>query len=222
MLEINDLSVSLGGAEVLHEINLSIDGNSDIVGLFGPNGAGKTTLLNTLTGTINRYKGKVFFGPNDTISFLPDKPFLYGFLTLEGAIEYYSAAYRDFDRNKAAVLFDRLGLSLKQRISKCSKGMSEQIHLILAICRNVNMYLLDEPLAGVDPLTRDAIIDILVNYRSEGSAVIISTHLISDVEELFDKVIMIKAGRILLFDTVESLKGPSGKDLETIFKERLR
>lgn len=222
MIKVKNLNVKLGKSHVLKDVDLQIDDNNNIVGLFGPNGAGKTTLINTITGFINRYQGTISDIDIGKIAYLPDKPFLYGFMTLDLAIKYFSDAFYDFDQNKAVRLFEQLNLTTDQNISQCSKGMMEQIHIILILCRNVDMYILDEPLAAVDPLTRDNIIHMIEKERHKNSMVLISTHLISDVEELFDEVIMIKNGRILLHENVDVLKDGNDKNLEEIFKERLR
>lgn len=221
MIKIENLNVYLGKSHILKNVNISIDIDGSIIGLFGPNGAGKTTLINTLTGSINRYTGSIN-GMTTGISYLPDKPFLYKAMRLEDAIRYYKDAFKDFDAEKARKLFRELGLELNQKISQCSKGMSEQIHMILSICRNVELYLFDEPLAAVDPLTRDDLMAMIKNERKPGSVALISTHLISDVEALFDKVIMIKDGKIILQDEVKKLKEDNKENLEQIFKERLR
>ena len=222
MIRISDLNVYFGKSQILKDVNLCIDCDDSIIGLFGPNGAGKTTLINAITGSINNFTGKIEGIDPPNISFLPDKPFIYKSMKLKDAIGYYKAAFQDFDSEKAEKLFNNLGLKLEQRISQCSKGMIEQIHMILAICRNVDVYIFDEPLAAVDPLTRDNIMEVIKEERKKNSVVIISTHLINDVETLFNKVIMIKEGSILLYDEVESLKLQSNKSLEEIFKEKLK
>ncbi|WP_425446862.1 ATP-binding cassette domain-containing protein [Dethiothermospora halolimnae] len=222
MIKIDNLNVKLGSSHILKNININININNSIIGLFGPNGAGKTTLLTTLTGFINKYRGTISGLDKRKISYLPDKPFLYGFMTLKLAIEYYSDAFHDFDYDKAIRLFGKLKLSPQQKIAECSKGMIEQIHMILALCRNVNVYIFDEPLASVDPLTRDDIMTMIKEERYPNSVVIISTHLISDVESLFDEVIMIKDGEIVLHESVKSLKHNNNLSLEKIFKEKLK
>lgn len=222
MIEISNLNVYFGKSQILRNINFNIEIEDSIIGLFGPNGAGKTTLINVMTGSINCFTGKIKGITPKDISFLPDKPFIYKNMKLCQVISYYKAAFPDFDSQKAEKLFDKLGLKLEQRIWQCSKGMVEQIHMVLAICRNVDIYIFDEPLAAVDPLTRDYIMEMIKNERKKDSVVLISTHLISDVESLFDKVIMLKEGSILLYDEINYLKNKSDKGLEEIFKEKLR
>jgi len=222
MIKIKNLNVYLGKAHILKNINLEIEEKNSIIGIFGPNGAGKTTLINTLTGSINNYTGEIYGINPKKISYLPDKAFIYKSMKLEDAINYYNDAFADFDAQKAERLMSSLGLDLKKKISQCSKGMSEQIHMILAICRNVGVYIFDEPLAAVDPLTRDDIMEMIKKERKKGSVVLISTHLINDVESLFDDVIMIKNGHIILHDDVEELKAAKNESLEEVFKEKLR
>lgn len=222
MIEIKNLNVYLGKSHILKNINLEIEQSDSIIGLFGPNGAGKTTLISTLTGSINNYTGEIYGINPKNISYLPDKPFIYKNMKLENAIRYYKDAFEDFNSQKAEKLMQSLGLDLKQKISQCSKGMIEQIHMVLAICRNVDVYIFDEPLAAVDPLTRDDIMEIIKNERKKESIVLISTHLISDVEPLFDNVIIIKGGHVILHDNVTTLKATHNESLENIFKEKLR
>lgn len=222
MIEIKNLNVYLGKAHILNNVNLEIEEKDSIIGIFGPNGAGKTTLINTLTGSINNYTGEIYGINPKEISYLPDKAFIYRSMKLEDAIKYYKDAFLDFDAQKAERLMSSLGLNLKQKISQCSKGMSEQIHMVLAICRNVSVYIFDEPLAAVDPLTRDDIMEMIKNERKKGSIVLISTHLISDVESLFNDVIMVKNGCVVLHEDVEKLKAAKNESLEEIFKEKLR
>ena len=216
MIEIINLNVSLGGTHILKDINLSIKEENSIIGIFGPNGAGKTTLISVLTGSINNYTGAVKGICAKDISYLPDKPFIYGCMKLEDAIKYYKDAFNDFDSDKAAKLLGKLGLKLYQKIYQCSIGM------VLALSRNSDVYIFDEPLAAVDPLTRDDIMEMIKSERKKESIVFISTHLISDVESLFDSIIMVKDGKVILHDNVQSLKKVNKADLETIFKEKLR
>lgn len=222
MIEISNLNVSLGRTHILKNVNLSIKDRDSIIGIFGPNGAGKTTLISTLTGSINDYTGAIKGIEPKRISYLPDKAFIYKTMKLEEVIKYYRDAFDDFDSQKAEKLLGKLGLKLKQKISQCSKGMIEQIHMVLAICRNVDIYIFDEPLAAVDPLTRDDIMEMIKNERKKDSVVLISTHLISDVESLFDTVIMIKNGQIILHEDVKKLEEQNHAGLEEIFKEKLR
>ena len=185
-------------------------------------GAGKSTLISVLYGSIYNYSGAVKGICAKDISYLQDKPFIYRYMKLEDAIKYYKDAFNDFDSDKAAKLLGKLGLKLNQKISQCSKGMLEQIHMVLALSRNSDVYIFDEPLAAVDPLTRDDIMEMIKSERKKGSIVFISTHLISDVESLFDSIIMVKDGKVILHDNVQSLKKENKADLETIFKEKLR
>ena len=210
MIEIINLNVSLGGTHILKDINLSIKEENSIIGIFGPNGAGKTTLISVLTGSINNYTGAVKGICAKDISYLPDKPFIYRYMKLEDAIKYYKDAFNDFDSDKAAKLLGKLGLKLNQKISQCSKGMLEQIHMVLALSRNSDVYIFDD------------IMEMIKSERKKESIVFISTHLISDVESLFDSVIMVKDGKVILYDNVQSLKKENKADLETIFKEKLR
>lgn len=219
---IKNLSVKRGKHTILKNINLEIKKQDSIIGIFGPNGAGKTTLLSVLAGIINKYEGSIEGLNKENFSFLPDKPYIYKDLKLKNVLSYFDGEYSSFNVQKARRLLKDLGLDENMRIIDCSKGMLEQIHMIMSISREVDYYFFDEPLAAVDPLTRDRLMDIIENEKKPGSIVLISTHLISDVEQLFTDVIMIKNGEIILYDSVKKLKEESGEGLETLFKERLR
>ena len=206
---IKNLSVKRGKHTILKNINLEIKKQDSIIGIFGPNGAGKTTLLSVLAGIINKYEGSIEGLNKENFSFLPDKPYIYKDLKLKNVLSYFDGEYSSFNVQKARRLLNDLGLDENMRIIDCSKGM-------------LDYYFFDEPLAAVDPLTRDRLMEIIEKEKKPGSIVLISTHLISDVEQLFTDVIMIKNGEIILYDSVEKLKKESGKGLETLFKEKLR
>lgn len=202
MIEINDLSFSFQ-TKILKDINMHIENNNQIIALLGPNGAGKTTLLNILANLYQKYigrvsiKGKVFFLPD--ISFIPSD------LTIESCLEEFPYLYPQFNKARAIQMLNYLKLDKKKKISDYSKGMKEQLHLVFTLSQDVELYLLDEPLAAVDPLTRDILIDLIIKFRNKDSITIISTHLVQDMEQLFDEIIMLRDGKILMHESVESL-----------------
>lgn len=222
MVSFKGVTVFIGKKEILKDISFSLPVDGNIIGLFGPNGAGKTTLLRTLVGLISTYTGDVIVTDAKKVAFLPDGPYLYSFLKITDCIELFATRYEDFNTDKAIRIFDELGLSRTQKISASSKGMLEQIHLALTISRDASLYVLDEPLAAVDPLTRDLLMDMIINYRNPRGTVIISTHLINGVERLFDEVIMIHGGKLMLHDSAEALKSSYEMSLEDIFKVKMR
>lgn len=221
MIDITELSVAFGRKEVLRDLSFTLNTDGKITGVFGPNGAGKTTLLRVLVGLIGRYEGEVHVDDPQSLAFLPDDPYLYGVLRLRDCIDLFACRYNDFRRENALKTFADLGLDQNQRISECSRGMREQIHLGLTMARDARLYVFDEPLAAVDPLTRDKLIALILEHRASGSGIVISTHLISEVEELFDEVVMINEGRIVHQGPFSDLQQEEGVSLEGFFKNRM-
>lgn len=215
-----DLSVRLGRRPVLHDLTLEIPVAGQIVGLSGPNGAGKTTLIRCLVGLVERYDGQVDV-PHGSISYMPDHAYLYDFLKVSESLDLFRARYPDFSTTRADEIFGRLGIDRSRRVGELSKGMSEQLHLALTFSRSCSLYVLDEPLAAVDPYTRDLLLDIIVEARAPGSTILVSTHIIQEVERIFDEVVMIADGRLLIHDSVDSVRSRTGLSLEEIFKREM-
>lgn len=218
-LQCEELGVRFGRKTALDQLNLAIEDRGRIIGLFGQNGAGKSTLMRVICGLIARYSGTMERTPGG-VGYLPDAPFLYGFLRLEECIRTAEALFDDFDTDIARMVFKELGLPLTTKVNEASKGMGEQIHLGLILARRCSLYVFDEPLAAVDPLTRDKLIALIRHYRAPGSTAIISTHLIGGLEELFDEAIVIHDGRMVLHDEVEDITAFGG--LEIRVKEVIR
>ena len=225
MIEISNLTKRYGKTLALSEVNLSLE-SGQIVGLLGPNGSGKTTLIKILNGLLRDYSGTVRVGNEPVgaytkalISYLPDRNYLPGWTNAEGAITIFKDMYADFDEPRMRSMLERLGINPKQSMHTMSKGMKEKFQLALVMSRNASIYILDEPIGGVDPAARDLILrTILDNYVPE-SLVIISTHLIADIESIFDSVIFLKEGQIVLQESVDSLRSRTGSSVETHFKE---
>ncbi|MCB5034961.1 ABC transporter ATP-binding protein [Streptococcus mutans] len=219
MLFINDLSFAYTRSKILKSISLTIDNKDQIIALLGPNGAGKTTLLNVIanyyqkhTGHITREDYKVFM--------LPDMAYIPQDMTVNSCLRDFQELYQYFNRERAEQMLNYLNLDFIKKISDYSKGMKEQLHLVFALAQDVDYYLLDEPLAAVDPLTRDILIDLIKRYRRPKSVIIISTHLVQDMEDLFDEIVMINNGQVILYKTTEELtREYSGMDLDSIYKE---
>lgn len=220
-MKIENITVQYGKKSALQSVNLDLTEHGKIIGFLGPNGAGKTTLINLLVGNINSYSGKIDLS-NNTIAFCPDKPFLYESMTVKEAINLYGSVYPDFDTEKAEKIFSKLSIDLNMKIHDGSKGIHEQIHIVLTLSRNTSLYIFDEPLAAVDPLTRDYLIKIILNNRPKDSNILMSTHLIKDIDYIFDSVIFINDGKILLHDSIQQLKEKYNKPLEDIFKEVIK
>jgi ABC-2 type transport system ATP-binding protein len=228
MIEIKNVTKTYDGKPALINVNLSLQ-TGKIIGLLGPNGSGKTTLIKILNGLLRDYKGEVLIDGNPVneiskslVSYLPDRNYLPNWTNAEGAIKIFKDLYQDFDEAKMRSLFAKLNLDPKQPLKKMSKGMKEKFQLALVMSRNAKIYILDEPIGGVDPAARELILKtILENYAPE-SLVLISTHLIADIEQIFDSVIFLKEGQVVLFDDVDTIRQTQGKSIEEYFKEVFR
>lgn len=224
IISVKNLSKSYGSHEVLKDISFDF-APGKIIGLLGPNGAGKSSLIKILTGLIHDYSGEVLIdgcvpGPQTKalVAYLPEKSYLPDWMRAIDAIEFIADFYKDFDMQKALKMLDTFGLNPKQKIKSMSKGMQEKLQLILVMCRNAKLYILDEPLGGVDPAARAFILDTIMKNHPKDSTMLISTHLIHDVEAIFDHALMIGQGSVLLNKDVKDVYA-EGKTLEDVFKE---
>ncbi|MDD6021359.1 MAG: ABC transporter ATP-binding protein [Acutalibacteraceae bacterium] len=224
IIKIENLKKSYGRHVVLDDISLSL-GENQIVGLLGPNGCGKTTLIKTMTGLIKDYEGSVIIDgekpgvhTKSIISYLPEKSYLPDWMRPIDALKYFADFYSDFDMAKAEKMIRDFELDSKQKIKTMSKGQQEKISLILVMSRKAKLYILDEPLGGVDPAARDAILSLIMNNYAESSTVLMSTHLIHDIEPVLDRALMISKGKLVLNADVEKIK-EGGRTVEDIFKE---
>ena len=220
-----DLTKRFGNHTALDHLNLSLD-SGKIIGLLGPNGSGKTTLLKLLNGLLTPSEGEVLIAGNHPgietkriVSYLPDKMYLGSWMRVSDLLTYYSDFFEDFDMSRANAMLESLKISPKDRLKTMSKGTKEKVQLILTMSRDAKLYLLDEPIGGVDPATRDYILHtILSNYNPE-AAVIISTHLIGDVEQFLDEVVFLSRGQIALHDSCETIREQQGKSVDQLFRE---
>ncbi len=225
IIEINALHKSYGARKVLENVSLSLESGT-IVGLLGPNGCGKTSMIKIIAGLIQDYEGQVLIDgrvpgeyTKSIVSYLPEKTYLGDNLRAKDALDFFEDFYSDFDREKASKMLSQFKLDPNQKIKSMSKGMQEKVQLILVMSRKAKVYLLDEPLGGLDPASRKAMLDIILNNYSEDSVVLLSTHLINDVERIFDRVIMVGEKRILIDDTVDNIREKNGKSVEELFEE---
>ncbi|MBQ8504312.1 MAG: ABC transporter ATP-binding protein [Clostridia bacterium] len=224
IITVASLSKSYGKKNVLNDISFQIEEGS-IVGLLGPNGCGKTTLIKILTGLIKDHTGTVKIdndepGPytKSIVAFLPDKSYLPDWMRPVDAIEYFADFYKDFDKAKAEQMVRDFRLDPKQKLKTMSKGQQEKLCLILVMCRQAKLYVLDEPLGGLDPASRSAILDLIMTNYAKNASVLISTHLINDVEKIFNRVLMISEGKLIVNSHVDEIR-EKGKSVEEVFKE---
>lgn len=217
-----------GMRPALTDVTLDLKGGR-IIGLCGPNGAGKTTIIKIIVGLLRDYKGDVRVLGNDigykskaSISYLPDTEVLEPSLTGFKALEEYKRMYKDFNPNRLEELFNILRLDMKLRISEMSKGMREKFQLALCLSRDADIYIFDEPIAGVDPASRESIIDTIINYYTQDALLIISTHLISEIENVLDEVVFIKDGRSILHENCDELRERKGMSVDAVFREEFR
>jgi ABC-2 type transport system ATP-binding protein len=222
------VSQSYGARPVLQDISFKIERGS-ILGLLGPNGTGKTTMIKIIAGLIRDYQGKVFIDGHSpdahtksVVSYLPEKTYLHSWMKAGDAIAMFADFYADFDRRKSDEMMTRFSLDLNMPVKNMSKGMQEKLQLILVMSRNAKLYLLDEPLGGIDPASRSMILDIILENYSEDASLLISTHLIYDVERIFDSIVMMGYEGIIMSDTVDNIRQQHGKSIDDIFREVFR
>lgn len=225
ILEVENLSKNYGSNNALNNINININ-KGEIVGLLGPNGSGKTTLLKIISGLISNYEGKVLLLGNyigvetkKKVAFLPDSNFIPLSWSVYKAVEFYRDFFDDFDKSKAISLLKSLNINLESKFKNLSKGTKEKLQLVLILSRQAELYIFDEPIAGVDPIARDIIFKLILENYNKDASVIISTHLVSSVEQILSSAIFIKYGEILTQDSIASLREKYNKNLEEIFKE---
>lgn len=225
LLNIEHLSKSYGSSAVLDDLSLSVHEN-ELIGLLGPNGSGKSTLIKCIndlvipdTGTVEIDGLPPQAATRALVAYLPEKSCLDPSWTGKDAIRFFASFYPDFDAQKAERLAEHLDLSLDQELRSMSKGMQEKLQIALIMARRARLYILDEPLGGVDPLTRDLILDTVLRNFEDGSSMIISTHMIADLERILDRAVFLKHGRIVLDESADALRESRGKSIDAIYRE---
>lgn len=225
ILEIKNLIKKYHTKNVIDNISLNVD-SGKIVGLLGPNGSGKTTLIKLLAGLLTATSGDILIDNKEIgietkaiVSFLPDRPYFANWMKVHDILAFFADFYRDFSMKKAMEMLKLLNIGVNDRIKTMSKGTKEKLNLVLVMSRAARLYLLDEPIAGVDPAARDYILRTIVSNYSEDSSVIITTHHIADVEKILDDVIFLNEGKIELNSAVEDLREEHGKSVDEIFRE---
>ena len=225
ILRCDHVSKSFGHIKALDDLSLRIE-SGRIIGLLGPNGAGKTTLIKIINGLLQPNQGAVWVAgypvgvdTKPLVSYLPDVSYLNNWMTVEQIIGMFTDFYPDFRPELAFEMTSRLGIDRKQRLKSLSKGNKEKVCLILVMSRNALLYVLDEPIAGVDPATRDYIIQTIIGNYNPNASVLISTHLILDIESVLDEVVFIKNGKTVLHDTVDNIRLQNNMSVDELFRE---
>ncbi|MGM0396976.1 MAG: ABC transporter ATP-binding protein [Bacillota bacterium] len=225
IVEISGLTKRYKGTEALKGINLNIE-KGKAVGILGPNGSGKTTLIKLLMGLLHPSSGEIKIDgqspgayTKSVISYLPDRNSLYSWMTVKDALGMYKDFYEDFDEKKSEELLKFMKLQKDMKTSEMSKGMKEKLNLALVLSRKAKIYILDEPIAGVDPVARDQILDAIIDNYAEDSAMIITTHLVRDMENIFDQVVFLGDGKIILSGDAEDLREERNMQIDNLYKE---
>jgi len=228
ILKCQNVTKKFGSLIAVNDFSISIE-SGKIVGLLGPNGSGKTTLIKMINGLLTPNSGeiivcghKVGVESKKLVSYLPDNIFLDNSMTAAQTVEFFADFYKDFRKELAFSMLERLGIDKNKKLKTLSKGNKEKVSLILIMSRNALLYVLDEPIAGVDPATRDYIISTIINNYNPEASVIISTHLISDIEEVLDDVIFIKQGNLLMHKSADEVRAENGQSVDALFREAFK
>lgn len=228
ILTCNELTKYYDGVQALNHVNLTLE-EGRIIGLLGPNGSGKTTLLKLVNGLLQPSSGSILINglkpgaeSKKIISYLPERTYLSDWMNVVQLLDFFCDFYPDFDRQAAETMLTHLDISPKMHIKQMSKGTREKVQLVLVMSRKARLYLLDEPIGGVDPATRDYIIHTILTNYNETATVVISTHLIADVEKILDEVIFINKGQVALQSSVDQIREERGKSVDELFREVFR
>ena len=228
LLEVNNITKSYGANRVLDDVTFSIP-KGKIVGLLGPNGSGKTTLIKLINDLLKEDSGSIKVEGLDLgvetkklISYLPDKNYLNNNMTVLELLNYFKDFYEDFRIDKAKELIGKLGLDLNQKLKTMSKGTKEKVQLILVMSRKAKLYILDEPIGGIDPAARDYIINTILTNFSNDASLLISTHLISDLEKVLDEVIFLKNGKVVRNGSTDEIRKETNMSINDLFREEFK
>ena len=225
ILECNDLLKDYGKGAAINRINLKLE-KGKIIGLLGENGSGKTTLLKLANGLLSPTAGEILIAgekPGVTskkiVSYLPERTYLNNWMKVRDLVAFFEDFYYNFNKEKAYDMLTSLGIALDAKLSTLSKGNKEKVQLILVMAREAGLYLLDEPIGGVDPAARDYILNTIIQNYSSDATILLSTHLIQDVEQIFDEVIFIRHGQIILQNSVDEIREEKGCSIDALFRE---
>lgn len=228
LLTCTGLTKQYGSKAALDNLNLTLP-RGRIIGLLGPNGSGKTTLIKLINGLLAPTAGQMYINGNEpgpdtkkVVSYLPERTYFNSWMKVNDILDFFCDFYADFRRNRAEDMLQRLGIDPTARLSTMSKGTKEKVQLIMVMSRDADLYCLDEPIGGVDPAARDYILQTIISNYNENASVLISTHLISDIENVLDDVIFIQNGHIRLHTSVDAIREQEGKSVDTLFREVFR
>lgn len=225
ILQCTGLCKRYGNKTALDNVTLALE-RGRIVGLLGPNGSGKSTLIKLANGLLTPTAGEIRIAGNlpgakthAKVSYLPERTYLSDWMTADDLLKFFATFYEDFNLDKAAQMLTHLGIQPKDSLKTMSKGTKEKIQLVVVMSREADLYLLDEPIGGVDPAARDYILNTILTNYNENSTVVISTHLISDIEKVLDDVIFLNRGQITLHKSVDDIRSEYGKSVDALFRE---
>lgn len=228
LLKITNVTKKYHHFKALNNVSMTLE-SGKIIGLLGPNGSGKTTLIKIINGLLKDYEGEVLVDGKNVgidsrkiISYLPDENYFQDWMYIKDVLSIFSDLYEDFDKENCLTLMNRFKLDKVMKIKEMSKGMKEKFQLSLVMSRKAKLYILDEPIAGVDPAAREVILDVILNNYEEDALVLISTHLISDLETIFDDVVFLKDGEIVLHQSTEDLRLERKQSIDEAFREVFR
>ncbi|MBE6779722.1 MAG: ABC transporter ATP-binding protein [Ruminococcaceae bacterium] len=228
LLHCQDLTKKYGGLTALDNLNLTVE-SGKIIGLLGPNGSGKTTFIKLVNGLLTPTWGSIWIDgkipgveTKKVVSYLPDNNFLNSWMTVSQLVDLFCDFYSDFRRELAFEMFQKLDIEPNRKLKTLSKGNKEKVCLILIMSRNAKLYVLDEPIAAVDPAARDYVISTIINNYNPDASVIISTHLIADIEPILDEAIFINKGKVVLHKSVDEIREEYGKSVDELFREEFR
>ena len=228
LLTCTGLTKQYGSKAALDNLNLTLP-RGRIIGLLEPNGSGKTTLIKLINGLLAPTAGQLYINGNEpgpdtkkVVSYLPERTYFNSWMKVNDILDFFCDFYADFRRNRAEDMLQRLGIDPTARLSTMSKGTKEKVQLIMVMSRDADLYCLDEPIGGVDPAARDYILQTIISNYNENASVLISTHLISDIENVLDDVIFIQNGHIRLHTSVDAIREQEGKSVDTLFREVFR
>lgn len=228
LLTCTGLIKQYGSKTALDNLNLTLP-RGRIIGLLGPNGSGKTTLIKLINGLLSPSAGHIYINgvepspeTKKVVSYLPERTYFNSWMKVRDILDFFCDFYTDFRRNRAEDMLQRLDIDPTARLSTMSKGTKEKVQLIMVMSRDADLYCLDEPIGGVDPAARDYILQTIISNYSENASVLISTHLISDIENVLDDVIFIQDGHIRLHTSVDAIREQEGKSVDALFREVFR